>query len=393
MKVLLNTTVINKGGALQTASAFILQALRDPAEFEWRMVLSGQVAREVRHFGVELPAGSIELAESPARRPDQRRQLAQIEREIQPDLVFTFGGPAYVPFSSRHLMGCTEPWITHAGWTAYRSLSFPRQWIGHAAATAYKSWWIRKADAWVMQTESSRRGLHRRLRVPLKRIFVVPNTCGEHYRRDRPPRPFPAAAETLRFLCFAAPYRHKNLELIPHVAAALARRLPGRDFEFVITVKPDHPLWRELQAQARQLGVEDRLVNHGPTPVAEGPQLFDACHVCFLPTLLETFSATYLEAMATDTPIVTTDLDFARDVCGPAALFFRPRDAADAAEKLGALLADEALWARLIAAGRARLRSFPTPRERYLLYLDVIRKSLALPAPRKRPEEDGTAAP
>jgi len=43
-----------------------------------------------------------------------------------------------------------------------------------------------------------------------------------------------------------------------------------------------------------------------------------------LPTLLESFSATYVEAMSFDCPILTSDLDFARGVCGDAAVYFDP---------------------------------------------------------------------
>ena len=43
-----------------------------------------------------------------------------------------------------------------------------------------------------------------------------------------------------------------------------------------------------------------------------------------LPTLLESFSATYIEAMFHGKTILTSDLDFARDVCGEAAFYFDP---------------------------------------------------------------------
>lgn len=47
-----------------------------------------------------------------------------------------------------------------------------------------------------------------------------------------------------------------------------------------------------------------------------------------MPTLMESFSGTYLEAFHFGTPVLTSDLDFARETCGEAALYFDPTDTA-----------------------------------------------------------------
>jgi len=43
-----------------------------------------------------------------------------------------------------------------------------------------------------------------------------------------------------------------------------------------------------------------------------------------MPTTLETLCLPFLEAMAMGTPILAPDLDFARYVCGDAAIFYDP---------------------------------------------------------------------
>ena len=45
-----------------------------------------------------------------------------------------------------------------------------------------------------------------------------------------------------------------------------------------------------------------------------------------MPTLLESFSGTYVEAMYHQIPIFTSDIDFAHDVCKEAAFYFDPLD-------------------------------------------------------------------
>jgi glycosyltransferase involved in cell wall biosynthesis len=53
-----------------------------------------------------------------------------------------------------------------------------------------------------------------------------------------------------------------------------------------------------------------------------------------LPSVLESFSANYPEAMISGVPIITTDLPFAQEIFGRAALYFKPLNSADAAEKI-----------------------------------------------------------
>ncbi len=76
--------------------------------------------------------------------------------------------------------------------------------------------------------------------------------------------------------------------------------------------------------------------------------------------------------MAIGLPIVTTDLDFAHDVCDDAALYYRPRDAGGAADAIERLLDDRQLWERLIARGKEVLERYPTPHERYEQYIRLL---------------------
>ena len=71
-------------------------------------------------------------------------------------------------------------------------------------------------------------------------------------------------------------------------------------------------------------------------------------------------------------PILTTDLPFARDICGAAALYFNPESVEDAAEKIQQLIVDSELRLRLIANGLKRLKAFDLPEERFRKILSVL---------------------
>jgi glycosyltransferase involved in cell wall biosynthesis len=160
--------------------------------------------------------------------------------------------------------------------------------------------------------------------------------------------------------------------LVPSVAKALQVHNPQLQFEFVITLPEGHPILRRVWAMAAELGVVGRIRNVGSVAVADAPRLYEECDLCFLPTVLETFSATYPESMAMGLPIVTTDLPFARDVCGNAALYFEPNNAKAAAICLSQLVEDSCLWEALVSSGKSVLAQLPTPQEKYSGYVCVM---------------------
>ena len=308
----------------------------------------------------------------PSQNKKSRHDLSRLEHEFQPHCVYTLGGPAYVRFRSPHLMGVADGWVTHSTLAAYRTLPFPGEWVRTFAVSLYKVPWLWSANAWVIQTESAKHSLHRRLRIPLQRIAVVPNTCASIYLNNSLPHSAARGTDCQRILCFAAPYYHKRLDLLAPVAAEMIRRAPHLQFRFVVTLPHDCSIWTQLERTAHKLGVASCIENRGPVSLKDGPQLYQECQVCFMPTVLETFSASYPEAMAMERPIVTTDLSFARDVCRDGALYFQPNQVEDAATNLLRVLGDASLRAELIRRGGAALGRLPTAQQQYHLQVDLM---------------------
>jgi hypothetical protein len=70
---------------------------------------------------------------------------------------------------------------------------------------------------------------------------------------------------------------------------------------------------------------------------------------------------------------VASDLDFARAVCGDAAVYFQPTRAESAADAILALLASESLWNETVRNGRRALAELPTPAARFEMFEQVVR--------------------
>ncbi|MDA1179677.1 MAG: glycosyltransferase family 4 protein [Planctomycetota bacterium] len=372
MKILYNATTNAKGGSAQRATSFVTEAIRDPRGHQWCLAISPAQADAVTGCPPEIDVHVFE--EKPSQDRHSRKLLRSLEARFRPDCVYSQLGPAYVRFQSPHLMGVADAWVTHPSLRAFRTLSFPIEWIQMVAAGIYKTCWLTQANAYVVETEYARQSFHRLHLKSLSTISVVPNTCGRQYteKGEWEGGSFTSRQGTLRILTFAAPYPHKRLEIIPQVAAEIVRQKPDLDFRCVITLPQDCRELASILATAEKLGVLQRIENWGVIPTLQGPEIYRQCDACFLPTVLETFSASYPESMAMGVPMVTTDLGFAHDVCKTSALYFEPDNARDAAEKLLQALLDQATRRRLIESGRAVLAQLPSAERQYQIQVDLI---------------------
>ena len=96
--------------------------------------------------------------------------------------------------------------------------------------------------------------------------------------------------------------------------------------------------------------------------------------IVLMPTLLEIFSTTYLEAMYMQVPIIASDMGFARDICWDSALFCSPLNAKDYAEKILMLSENSNLRNELITKGTENLKRFGTSMDRTQKYLEIIKE-------------------
>jgi len=163
-------------------------------------------------------------------------------------------------------------------------------------------------------------------------------------------------ADRMKLFCLTRYYAHKNLESI----VTMLRRFPDElaDVVVITTVAADqYPTAGRFLRSIKHPDVRGRIVNVGPLPQSALAGYYRHCQAMFLPTLLESFTITYLEAMHFGVPILTSDLDFARHVCGRAALYFDPWDVNSIKNAILRLRGDSSFRRELVARGCERLRT------------------------------------
>ena len=138
-----------------------------------------------------------------------------------------------------------------------------------------------------------------------------------------------------------------------------------KSFEFITTFP---------QAEYKKIlneDIRDNVINIGYIEVQKCVQLYKEVDFLFLPTLLETFTATYPEAMKMKVPILTSNLSFAKDICGEAAIYFSPLDANDIIKKICGTVNNPQKIEKLIWEGSKQIKKFPSAAERSSQLLDL----------------------
>lgn len=377
MKILVNATTCVVGGGVQVATAFISHAFWDQGENQFLFAVGPQVGKNL-DLSRERTHGLHVISPSPARLitgvlngRSSRRALLELERRFQPDIVFTVFGPAYVPFKSVHLCGFADPWVTHRSSIATEALPLFKR-LNMLALCYYKRLRLSPKDFYWVEADVSCQGLIRMLKLEPSRIRVIPNTYANVFARDKAVGPHKHDDGITRVFCLAAPYPHKNLTIIPEVAQVLKKNGRHKCFRFIVTLPDKGNEVAKFWKKARALRVTNMIENIGSIRLKDCPKWYAASDMVFLPTLLETFSATYPEAMAMERPIVTTDLDFAHDICGDAAAYYKPLSAQAAARAIEKVGGDGAYRETLIENGRRRLAFYPSPEEKYRLMMEWI---------------------
>jgi len=150
---------------------------------------------------------------------------------------------------------------------------------------------------------------------------------------------------------------HKNHKLLLDVCGLLRSRKEVKA-RIVVTVSEE-----ELRACGGESVFsfvrEGYLVPLGWVGKKHLRALYDASDACLMPSLLESLSSAHLEAMHWGKPQISSDLPFARDLCGDAALFVHPHRAPDWVEAMEQVMSEPVCRERLIAAGHSRMSLFP----------------------------------
>ncbi|MBI4145211.1 glycosyltransferase family 4 protein [Candidatus Woesearchaeota archaeon] len=201
-----------------------------------------------------------------------------------------------------------------------------------------------------------------------RKIDVVYNGVDATTFRSIKVRPLrqPSVSTTARLI------KTKRVDVLIKAIALLKKEYP----DIILTINgegEEEPRLRQLVAQLR---LERNVVFKGRIGRFEDVLRLRKRHQVFcLPSEVEGFGMVVVEAMALGVPVVCTDIPVLREVAGKSASLFKPGDADDLAEKLGALLADARLRQRKSKEAFRHAQSFDW--KKIALRADAVYRSVS----------------
>lgn len=232
--------------------------------------------------------------------------------------------------------------------------------------------YLKYIDLIVAQTDTMKAKLTELFNCP--HVIVVPNAVSLENMEGGEKEEFGLPKGT-KLLYLTHYYPHKNLEIFIPLAQEIKKK--NLDYKLITTIDPDqHADAKKFLDNIVKLDIGDVICNVGAVTMKHVPSLYKQCDGLLMPTLLESFSGTYVEAMYHKIPIFTSDIDFAKGVCYDGAEYFNPMDIHSILEKLDTVYLNEKKKKELVLRATRILDSLPDWNQVITMYSNIIEKVL-----------------
>lgn len=252
--------------------------------------------------------------------------LPRLARKHRASYIMSLGNIAF-PATVQQMLLIHLPYLVYPESPVWKTLNFKyKAYLGSMVGFIRRN--LKHADFVFLQTHTMKSRFQRLFHFREEQLGVMPNSISFTSTRQIAPLDLSAPLKEVKLLFFSKHYPHKNFDiLIP-----LAQLIKSKDVAIKFTVTLDRSessAAAQFLDKVKQLGLDDVIHNAGHIAFDQIPALYEAHQGLFLPTFLESFSGTYIEAMYFGRPVFTSNMDFATEVCKEAAYYFNPTDVND----------------------------------------------------------------
>jgi len=183
-----------------------------------------------------------------------------------------------------------------------------------------------------------------------------------------------------RLIYVTHPSEHKNHDALISALPPILKSFPTA--QLLLTLERDHPpnsryemFVQKICKSAQELKVTPSLVWLGVLNQDEVTYALENSDLMVFPSLAESFGLGLVEAMASGCPVAVSDLQYAHDVAGDAAVYFDPHNPESIATTVRNVLKDENLQKAMQESGNDRKNLYS-----YRVIADKIANVLAMAA-------------
>lgn len=288
---------------------------------------------------------------------------------LRPDVIYTIFGYSF--FSKRFLQ---------VSGVAYSNLFFPEIdfWVEYSGVARfkrklidfYRTYGLKRAQALIFENPAMEKRAHSLWSYNTQRTTYIPPSIHSGSKEHE------ASGDGLEkkpfnILMLCGWQRNKNIHLVPEIAAEAKSR--GVDVHFIITIGYDGTDDSQLFLEkVNNYGVEDMISLIGQVPPSEVPNLYLMANAVMLISKLESFSNNIIEAWTYGIPLIITDHDWARDICGEAAFYVDRDNPVNIVDTVAILLNERSQIMHFRTRAVSRLKNYPSIGEKIKLELEFI---------------------
>src|SRR4029453_18394376 len=243
-------------------------------------------------------------------------------------------------------------------------LQFP-QYLPHRLGYAYarSSLWVaaHRSARGLTVSEASKRDILRYFGISPSKIHVIHNAIDERFGETPSEEDVWRVRERYQlndpYVLYAGNIKpHKNLERL--IEAFYLLRREGADHVKLLIIGDEISKYATLRRAVHRYKLHQHVRFFGFVPDRTLAVLYRLAGVFVFPSLYEGFGLPPLEAMASGTPVITSNLSSMPEVVGDAAMLIDPYDPAAIADGIHRVLTDETLRRDLRRKGLARAQQF-----------------------------------
>lgn len=364
MKAMLDLSGIKSGGGAQLATNFLAHVGGQGGArlFDFILVSDKFPRTDAVSDFSELVAAPSSIT---GRLRFEHVELPRIARQRGVTHSYTFFGPGLPARTGlKQLVGVAYPTLVYDDSPYWDHLP-----IGFKAKkrvqNSLRKARLRQADYLIFETNTM---LERAKRAGLVMggSSVIPPTPTAFLLPSPPP-----PTEPVRFLILAGTDPHKNLwrlfEALPLIADE------ALDVRFAVSITRNAFLAAMGPSDPAKAQLVDKYFEFlGPLPPDRLQEAYNMATVVLNIADLESFSNNYMEAWLTGRPLLASDRDFARAICGGSAIYVEPHDIVSLVAGIRQFAQSQPDTVAMVAEGRDRLKRLPTIEHRTSQILAIL---------------------
>lgn len=367
-KVLLNLSNLSKGGGIQVGLSIIDSYHTSRKDIDFIVVCSKSVYELLNISTYDDSFTFIELDIQGSNLISQINgitKLKRIEKHYKPYGVITVFGPTFYRPKCLHLVGFAQGHLIDNDSPFWRITDLKTKFLFTLKKYVYKKVFLSTADLFHVESHFAKNKLAKYLHIKESRIVVANNYPHLMFNNELFMKKDKESDEDNFIIStISAYYPHKNLEIINKIVKIIEQDGNTSSIKFILTI--------DNVSFNKHFKKSSLIKNIGSVHGYDLLNLYSKTSALFLPSLLEIFPGNYLEAMKIRVPIITSNLDYAKNICDEAALYFNPLDEFSALNCIYKLINDDSIYQELQNKGDIQLKKFNNSIERANLILNKL---------------------